>query len=207
MSKTTGRTIGRPKKDSQNMPMQQKILMVASQQFMAHGYKTVSMDSIAEAGNMTKATIYYYYDSKATLFTETIIQLMRRIKSSTEHVLADDRYSFKERLINLLEVYANATANVDINNFIREAFPSLSPEQQQGVHESEQFMHEAIREAFEREMMLGTIPKKDITFILHTFLALMNVGRYTDYDETRLFETPRQGAEEIIQFFWAGLFA
>lgn len=207
MSKTTGRTIGRPKKDSQNIPMQQKILIVASKEFMIHGYKAVSMDSIAEAGNVTKATIYYYYDSKAALFTETIIQLMRRIKESTELTLGNTAYSFKERLINLLEVYANATANVDINNFIREAFPSLSPEQQQGVHESEQFMHEAIRDAFEREMLLGTIPKKDITFILHTFLALMNVGRYTDYDETRLFETPRQGAEEIIQFFWAGLFA
>lgn len=207
MSKTTGRTIGRPKKDSQNIPMQQKILIVASKEFMTHGYKAVSMDSIAEAGNVTKATIYYYYNSKAALFTETIIQLMSRIKKRTECVLADERYSFKERLINLLEVYANATANVDINNFIREAFPSLSPAQQQSVHASEEFMHEAIRDAFEREMLLGTIPKKDVTFILHIFLALMNVGRYTDYDETRLFETPRQGAEEIIRFFWAGLFS
>lgn len=207
MAKTTGRSIGRPKKDSQQMPMQQKILAVASQQFMRHGYKAVSMDGIAAAGNVTKATIYYYYDSKAALFTETIIQLMYRIKTRTAQVLADEQFSFKDRLINLLEVYANATANVDINNFIREAVPSLSVKQQQAVYESEQFMHEAIREAFQREMTLGTIPNKDITFLLHTFLALMNVGRYTDYDDTQLFETPRKGAEEIIHFFWAGLFA
>lgn len=207
MSNTQGRTIGRPKKSSQDMPMQQKILWVAMNEFMTHGYKAVSMDGIAEAGNVTKATIYYYYDSKAALFTETVVNLMARVKQHTERMLADETYPFKERLINILEVYSNATASMDVNNFIREALPSLSEQQKRAVHESEDFMHEAITEAFTREMIRGTIPKKNIDFVLHTFLALMNVGHYTDYDEKRLFPDARQGAEEIIHFFWAGLFA
>lgn len=207
MSSPQGRTIGRPKKSSQDMPMQQKILWVATNEFMAHGYKAVSMDGIAAAGNVTKATIYYYYDSKAALFTETVVHLMSRVKTHTERMLADENYPFKERLINMLEVYANATASMDVNNFIREAMPSLSEAQKRAVHESEEFMHQAIIESFNREMQRGTIPTKNIDFVLHTFLALMNVGRYTDYDEKRLFPDARQGAEHIVNFFWAGLFA
>ncbi|WP_010287226.1 TetR/AcrR family transcriptional regulator [Kurthia massiliensis] len=207
MSSPQGRTIGRPKKSSQDMPMQQKILWVATNEFMAHGYKAVSMDGIAAAGNVTKATIYYYYDSKAALFTETVVHLMSRVKTHTERMLADESYPFKERLINMLEAYANATASMDVNNFIREAMPSLSEAQKRAVHESEKFMHQAIIESFDREMKRGTIPTKNIDFVLHTFLALMNVGRYTDYDEKRLFPDTRQGAEDIVNFFWAGLFA
>jgi AcrR family transcriptional regulator len=207
MSNPQGRTIGRPRKSSQDMPMQQKILWVATNEFMAHGYKAVSMDGIAAAGNVTKATIYYYYDSKAALFTETVVHLMSRVKEHTERILADETSPFKERLINLLEIYANATAAMDVNNFIREALPSLSESQKRAVHESEEFMHEAIIESFTREMIRGTIPNKNIDFVLHTFLALMNVGRYTDYDEKRLFPDARKGAEEIVNFFWAGLFS
>lgn len=207
MATEHSRPLGRPKKESQKTPLRQQILYTATQQFMLQGFKEVSMNLIAEKSNVTKATIYYYFDSKATLFTEMIVQLMERIRKMTEKILNDIQLSFKDRLVILVENHMKATADLEIQKFIRDAEPSLGDHNLRQVHQSEQQMNDVIRLAFEREMKLGTIPTQNSLFVLQTFLSLLNVGRYKDFNNKPLFPDHHLGAQKVIDFFWAGLFA
>jgi TetR/AcrR family transcriptional repressor of mexJK operon len=49
-------------------PKRRQVLEAASDLFLAHGYGAVSMDAIARAAGVSKATLYAYFASKDELF-------------------------------------------------------------------------------------------------------------------------------------------
>jgi len=197
--------LGRPSKDSQSISMEERILLAARKEFVKKGFKAVSMDDIAKSANTTKATIYSYFKSKTILFTRTVVHLMKMIKESTDRILKQDDIPFKERLINLTVRFADATQSVDVNNFIILALPSLTVRQQEVIENSKKYMHSAIEDAFKREMELGSIPLKDTNFLLQTFIAIMNIVKYTVYDD-QISDNVEERASEVVNFFWKGLF-
>ena len=58
-------------------PKRRAILAAASELFVARGYEAVSMDAIARAADVSKATLYAYFESKDQLFA-TIVQIACR---------------------------------------------------------------------------------------------------------------------------------
>ncbi|MEG4346821.1 TetR/AcrR family transcriptional regulator [Microcoleus sp. A003_D6] len=50
----------------------EKILQGAMQEFLAHGYAGTSMDKVAKAGGVSKATVYSYFQDKEGLFAALI---------------------------------------------------------------------------------------------------------------------------------------
>jgi TetR/AcrR family transcriptional repressor of mexJK operon len=59
-------------------PKRQAILEAAGQLFMAQGYGAVSMDAIARAGGVSKATLYAHFESKDALFAMIVGQGCRQ---------------------------------------------------------------------------------------------------------------------------------
>ena len=59
------RTPGRPRANTQDLPLEQTILYTASRLFMEQGYEPVSLMQIAKACGVTKASVYYYFSNKA----------------------------------------------------------------------------------------------------------------------------------------------
>lgn len=53
--------------DSEN-PKRNAVLMAAAELFLEHGYEPVSMDSIALKADVSKRTVYSYFESKTELF-------------------------------------------------------------------------------------------------------------------------------------------
>jgi len=58
--------------DTEN-PKRNAILMAAAKLFLEHGYEPVSMDAIAAAADVSKRTVYSYFDSKTVLFSSILI--------------------------------------------------------------------------------------------------------------------------------------
>jgi TetR/AcrR family transcriptional regulator, regulator of autoinduction and epiphytic fitness len=54
------------------------ILQGAMQEFLAHGYAATSMDKVAEAAGVSKATVYNYFRDKEGLFKALIEKLARK---------------------------------------------------------------------------------------------------------------------------------
>ncbi|MBE9209026.1 TetR/AcrR family transcriptional regulator [Nostoc sp. LEGE 06077] len=56
----------------------EKILQGAMQEFLAHGYAATSMDKVAEAASVSKATVYSHFQDKQGLFRALIEKLARK---------------------------------------------------------------------------------------------------------------------------------
>jgi hypothetical protein len=65
--------------DKKQIKMKGRILEVASQMFLNHGFKTVTMDEIAEKMAISKKTIYNHYKNKTALIKETTHFVFERI--------------------------------------------------------------------------------------------------------------------------------
>lgn len=72
------------------------ILEGARQEFLAHGYASTSMDRVASAAGVSKATVYSHFHDKASLFSTLVKQLAEdRFQTmlfdpQDEHTLRDD---------------------------------------------------------------------------------------------------------------------
>jgi len=77
-----------PQPDTES-PKRAAILAAASDLFVTHGYGAVSMDAVARAACVSKATLYAYFASKAVLFA-TIIQDACRENLAADAFLPED---------------------------------------------------------------------------------------------------------------------
>jgi TetR/AcrR family transcriptional regulator, mexJK operon transcriptional repressor len=111
-------------------PKRQGVLDAATALFMAQGYGAVSMDAIARAAGVSKATLYAYFSSKDQLFATIISDACQQnIASATilpglEMDLRTALIDFAGRLLRfLLEDRALAIHRVVISESVR--FPEL----------------------------------------------------------------------------------
>jgi len=193
--------LGRPRHDENAKPTKDLVLETATKLFIKEGYKNISMDDVAKACNVTKATIYYYYPTKGELYTSALIAMMDRIKLSILQILEQQK-PFKERLEQLVKVHLSATIDIDMNNFMREASINLSESQLRQVQASENEMYHTIERAIQTEMDKGTIRKGNAKFFAHNFMALMTVGYFKDGDGKTLLGSIDVTAKEVTNFFW-----
>lgn len=63
---------------AEQTPKQRGIVDAATRLFMAQGYADVSMDAIARAAGVSKATLYAYFASKERLFANLVGEACRR---------------------------------------------------------------------------------------------------------------------------------
>jgi TetR/AcrR family transcriptional regulator, mexJK operon transcriptional repressor len=78
-------------------PKRLLVLDAAAGLFMAHGYGAVSMDAVARAAGVSKATLYAYFSSKDQLFA-TIIDVACREKIALGALLPTDATDIRAAL-------------------------------------------------------------------------------------------------------------
>jgi TetR/AcrR family transcriptional regulator, regulator of autoinduction and epiphytic fitness len=88
------------------------ILAGGMQEFLAHGYAGTSMDRIAMAAGVSKATVYSHFQDKEGLFTALIEQLVQGefrslFDSNADHLQSAPRIFLSELANRLLDMGAN----------------------------------------------------------------------------------------------------
>lgn len=198
------RPLGRPPQDSKKKPTKTTIVDNAIQLFLQDGYQLVSMDDVAKKCGVTKATVYYYYPTKAELFTDAMVQMMLRISNRIAEILSKNK-SLKENLHEMVKVHLRATFEIDLKAFTKEAKVSLSDEQLQQMNNAEEMMYNVIEKAMTKAIENGEIPKGNAKFYTQLFIAILSIGNYKDADQKSIFSTIDEMAEQIIDFFWNGI--
>lgn len=78
--------------DAETSPKRRQVLEAAAELFMAHGYANVSMDGVARAAGVSKATLYAHFASKDVLFASIVGEACRRntlVSENFPDVVAD----------------------------------------------------------------------------------------------------------------------
>ncbi len=100
----------------------QAILQGAMQEFLVHGYAATSMDKVAKAAGVSKATVYSHFQDKENLFN-AVIQDLVKDKFQTVMGLEQPQSLEQEPKIVLAamanRMLANVTSDRIFQNFIR----------------------------------------------------------------------------------------
>lgn len=76
--------------------MREKILTGATELFLTYGFKSVTMDDIANALGMSKKTIYQHFDNKTKLVEATTLNLFELISCGIDHICAEEKNPIEE---------------------------------------------------------------------------------------------------------------
>jgi AcrR family transcriptional regulator len=68
----------------------EKILKVAISEFSKYGYDAVSMNKLAKELEINKATIYYHYKDKKSLYNTVITSLIRENRNKIENIVVSN---------------------------------------------------------------------------------------------------------------------
>lgn len=198
------RPLGRPRQNKNTKATKELILEGATRLFLTQNYQVVSMDEVAKECGVTKATVYYYYSTKADLFTATMIQMMVRIRENMDQILSTNK-SLVERLLDFAEVYLHATMDIDMKNFMKDAKLSLSEEQLKELKNAEDKMYEVLEKVFYNAMHNEEIQKGNPKLAAHAFVALLSIGNYKDENHNPILVDIDDLAKQIVSFYWNGL--
>lgn len=126
----------------------EKILQGAMQEFLAHGYAATSMDKVAEAAGVSKATVYSHFQDKEGLFKALIEKLARKrfqsilgtqplqgepyivlrqlAKTALNQMVDDPEYQSFERLLIGESARFPALAQIFIGSIAKPAIDTIS---------------------------------------------------------------------------------
>lgn len=205
MEKPRRRPPGRPRQDANEAPVAETIMRTATRLFMEFGYEGVSVEQVADLCGVTKATVYYHYDNKASLFTQSLIDLMNRIRHHTTTVLEGEA-SLKQRLIRLAELRLSVPYAVhDFDALMAEAAGVLTSQQLASMKEAEQRVVEIIANEFDRATRVGEITDVRPDVAAHTYLALLMVGKAHTPTGSKLFSSPQEAASTLVNMLLGGI--
>ncbi|WP_419873217.1 TetR/AcrR family transcriptional regulator [Candidatus Pristimantibacillus sp. PTI5] len=191
---------GRPKGTGSIQTMQQ-ILRTAAYLFMEQGFEKVSLEGVAQACGITKASVYYYFNNKSILFTECLQFVLKMAHDQTAKLVHSDG-PLKARMLQVAERHMN-NAHVEFETMMREASSGLSEEQIAGIRASERAIHELVCSVFKKAMDEGEIVQSDPMLLAHVFTAMLTVKNRKEIINDQ--KTVEQAASEIVELLWTGL--
>lgn len=110
-----------------------QILAHAARLFALRGYTATSMNQVAEACGLSKATLYHYYEDKYALLLSISESHVTRLEAIVVLVLAKDlppERQMRELIRSLVEEYADAQ---DAHRVLTEDVRFLQPDDRQRV--------------------------------------------------------------------------
>lgn len=67
----------------------QRILAAAEQEFVKHGFKGTTMQTIADKANLPKANVHYYFKSKKNLYKQLLTQIINSWNTGLANITPD----------------------------------------------------------------------------------------------------------------------
>lgn len=204
MHSRSTRPPGRPKQSEQRSTPDM-ILRTAAHLFMESGYDAVSVDALAEAVGITKASIYYYFPTKSDVFAASMEALMTTIHRESQRIL-DGPGPFGDRLRALaIARLSVAETRFDFDRVLAEAAPQLTPAHRERLQDAMHRLSGLIIDAFRLETEKGHIQSTNPKFAAHAYLALLNVGFARNPDGSRIFSSPEEAADTVVDLMMRGL--
>src|SRR5690348_5593627 len=90
----------------------QRIVTAARRHFLAHGFRSVTMDDLAEELGMSKKTLYASFPSKTALLEAVLLDKFRSVESDLNDITSDSSSDVLTALHRLLACMQRHTEEV-----------------------------------------------------------------------------------------------
>ena len=150
------------------------ILEFALRQFNERGYAAVSVEEIAAAAGVTKATLYYHFPGKPEIFVESIRHLAAKIHGMVEGIFSQTDLSVTERLTRIVHTRRGLFATMTFKEGMKaEAQQHLTPEQEARIHSSFVQVHRMFRDLMAEGVESGELRSLNPDILASAFGQLM----------------------------------
>lgn len=166
----------------------EKILAAAARLFARRGYSATSMNQVAEACALSKATLYHYYRDKYSLLASIADEHVSRLLALVQSVHAETpepEQKLRELIRRIVEEYADAQ---DAHRVLTEDVKFLEPADQKRVLDKEREVVAGFARAVgglrpELDAALLTKPLTMLLFgMINWLFTWMKPGGALDYD-------------------------
>lgn len=153
----------------------QRIIATARDLFVERGYAAVSMQQIADAAGLRKASLYHHFKSKEALFADVMAAEMDLVLLHFEAVRAVDG-SIEEQLERIALVNYQQFAQPELYQLAKDFFQHVPESEHEEVHkrlhEMEAFFAGLFAQAIERGELEEIDPHHAATMFFHMMMAL-----------------------------------
>lgn len=202
-----GPNMNAPRSNSFDMTTEEsgrdRILHVARELFIDRGFSDVSMQQIAEAAGLRKASIYHHFPSKVDLFVAVTWLEIDELHAQTEAAIAATT-DFMPQLQAIAGVWF-ASIRGDRGRLMREFQEHVpAPEQYQFEQRFEQFVN-TITGAFEQAAARGQLRDIDPKTAASIFFDIVCGWVYRAYLDPTLAADPEQAIQTITDVLLFGI--
>ena len=205
MAASTRRPPGRPRLSDTTVPTTDQIVQVAGDLFMRRGYRTVTVEMVADRAGLTKAAVYYHFADKAALLSESLIAMFDRVRTGADRVLSGPD-TLQERLVRIAEaVLALPEPLMRFEILLREARDDLTPAQLASIRAAEDGVSDAVVCAMRTGVARGELRSVDPTLLGHAFLSLLYIGQSRAPGGGLRFPDHAASARALVDMLWNGV--
>ena len=149
----------------------ERALAAAWALFASEGYTEVSMQAIAAAAGVNKATLYHHFGDKEQLFIAVLAADFDQLRASIEQSVAQNR-SFREHLIAVADLLFRRSRSDSIRIMML-MHQHVSLMQQHKAHAYNDPPWAPLRPIFERECARGNIGALDVDLMMTSFFGMV----------------------------------
>lgn len=149
-----------------------RILQAARSLFTAYGYAAVSMQRIAEAAAVNKATLYHHYWSKEDLFVAAVDEEFARLATGVQAVLAEDG-TLHDQLRRVAK-HLFATRQADCGRLAADLWNNVSDERRREVMDRCASLLEQVSAAVRQAADDGEVRSVDADLVARLFFAMVD---------------------------------
>ncbi|MGH2616464.1 MAG: TetR/AcrR family transcriptional regulator [Thermomicrobiales bacterium] len=148
-----------------------RIVREARTLFTAQGYAAVSMQQIADAASVNKATLYHHFRDKEDLFVSVMEDEFRRMTASVGAAIAEGG-SLRDQLTRVA-AYIFSSSQSDFGRLAADLHEQVSEQRRSEMMARRPPPWEQIREAVERAMLAGEVRDIDADLVARLFFAMV----------------------------------
>jgi AcrR family transcriptional regulator len=180
-----------------------RIVQAARPLFMDHGYQAVSMQQIADATGIHKATLYHHYRDKDALFTAVVESVLLELHEEVVNEIA--RHATPAEQLAGMIAQSFARSHTDIGRFLSDAYEHLSPERRKEVFTATRMPWDPVEQIIDKAIARGDLPDIDPGFAVSCFFGLVWGQTWTRKMEWRTAPLDAALASDLVRVLFAGL--
>ena len=193
----------KPQNNLDDPAVVRRVVAVARRQFLAHGFRSVSMDDLAAELGMSKKTLYAHFPSKAVLIEAVLKDKFREVEADLGRLANDQAANVEAALQQFLSCLQRHTAEIqpafvrDIGRETPELFQLIEQRRRELIR---RYFGELFEEGKKASVIRSDIPTHlIIEILLGAVQAVMNPAKLTE-----LGLTVEQGYSSVIRLVLEG---
>ncbi|MFH7809009.1 MULTISPECIES: TetR/AcrR family transcriptional regulator [unclassified Acinetobacter] len=194
---------GRPK----DLEKRQRILNVARQLFLQHGYHGSSMDQIAKEAHVTKLTVYNHFQDKANLFSCAIEETCEKLMLGRSFQLqcAEDFQPMLKQICTLSMYIINLPEAIKLEHLLLQLAAEQNPLLHNFYKASHLKMQTIWEQFFHQAQTLGVLQFEQVNDAITLLMSLLFGYRHQEMllgmNEVPSAEQCEQIIQEAISIF------